>query len=142
MAQANPMHNAKPESRLLKLAIVLLSLGHLTLVGCGSRDSGRAIFTIENATDQQIEKVTIPGFDPMSPLTVGPIGEGETRVIAPTARFAIELPKSCKIRIGFADGTTSEVDIAVGNNISRKFTGKLAFKIRASDSVELLVSPD
>ena len=120
------MHNAKPESRLLKLAIVLLSFGQVALVGCGSRGSGRAIFTIENATDQQIQKVTLPGFDPMSPLTVGPIGEGETKVIAPTASFAIELPKSCEVIVGFADGTTSEIDVVVGNEIVPKFTGKLA----------------
>ena len=136
------MHNAKPKSILLKLAIVLLSCGQVALVGCGSRDSGRAIFTIENATDQQIEKFTIPGFDPMSPRTVGPIGEGHTIVIFPSARFGIELPKSCKVIIGFADGTTSEVDVAVGNKIFPKFTGELAFKIRASDNVELVVSPD
>jgi hypothetical protein len=124
------------------LAIFVFCFGQLALVGCRSVGSGQVTFTIENATDQEIQKVTLPRFNPMPSLTVGPIGEGATIVAAPTASFPIALPKDCKVTVDFADGTTSEIKVAVGSEIVPEFTGKLAFIVRDSDNVELIVSPN
>lgn len=136
------MHGTKIKSRLLTLAIFVFCFGQLAIVGCRSTGSGQVIFTIENATDQENRKVTLPRFEPMPSFAVGPIGEGVTKVTAPTASFPIALPKDCRITVDFADGTTSEINVAVGNEVVPKFTGKLAFKVRDRENIELMVSPN